>query len=94
MEPTATIGYSTEAFSDSLLGVLRSSRDLALIRLMLDGGLRPGEVLSLHLEDVAYGRRRVTIRRRCDHPKGARPKSRVERVVDLHEPETLDAVTT
>lgn len=78
----------------ALLGALRSSRDLALLRLMLDGGLRPGEVLSLHLEDVAYGRRRVTIRRRCDHPKGARPKSRVERVVDLHEPETLDAVNT
>lgn len=78
----------------ALLDALRSSRDLALIRLMLDGGLRPGEVLSLHLEDVAYGRRRVTIRRRCDHPKGARPKSRVERVVDLYEPETLAAVTT
>ncbi len=76
----------------TLLSALRSSRDLALIRLMLDGGLRPGEGLSLHLEDVAYGRRRVTIRRRCDHPKGARAKSRVERVVDLYEPETLDAV--
>jgi integrase len=76
----------------ALLGALRSTRDLALIRLMLDGGLRPGEVLSLHLEDVAYGRRRVIVRRRCDHPKGGRPKSRVERVVDLHEPTTLDAV--
>ena len=76
-----------------LLDALRSTRDLALIRLMLDGGLRPGEVLSLHLEDVAYGRRRVTIRRRCDHPRGARPKSRVERVVDLYEPETLAAMT-
>jgi integrase len=76
----------------ALLGALRSTRDLALIRLMLDGGLRPGEVLSLHLEDVAYGRRRVIIRRRCDHPIGVRPKSRVERVVDLHEPATLDTV--
>jgi integrase len=78
----------------TLLGALRSTRDLAMIRLMLDGGLRPGEVLSLHLEDIAYGRRRVTIRRRCDHPKGARPKSRVERVVDLYEPETLSVLTT
>src|SRR5262249_58519054 len=65
---------------------------LALVWLMLDGGLRPGEGLSLHLEDVAYGRRRVIVRRRCDHPKGVRPKSRVERVVDLHEPPTLEAV--
>src|SRR5262249_32922633 len=38
------------------------------------------------------GRRRVIVRRRCDHPKGVRPKSRVERVVDLHEPPTLEAV--
>src|SRR5262249_58474325 len=65
---------------------------LALVWLMLDGGLRPGEGLWLHLEDVAYGRRRVIVRRRCDHPKGVRPKSRVERVVDLHEPPTLEAV--
>jgi integrase/recombinase XerD len=67
-------------------------RDLAIFLLMLDGGLRPGEVLCLQLEDVAYGRRRVTIRKRDDHPRGARAKSRQERVVDLHEPRTLDAV--
>jgi integrase/recombinase XerD len=78
----------------ALLDALRSARDRALLRLMLDGGLRPGEVLSLHLEDVAYGRRRVVIRRRRDHPKGLRTKSRVERVVDLHEPVTLEAVNT
>jgi integrase/recombinase XerD len=78
----------------ALLAVLRCTRDLALVRLMLDGGLRPGEVLSLHLEDIAYGRRRVTVRRRCDHPKGVRTKSRVERVVDLHEAVTLDTVNT
>jgi integrase/recombinase XerD len=78
----------------ALFGALHSTRDLALLRLMLDGGLRPGEVLSLHLEDIAYGRRRVTVRRRCDHPKGVRPKSRVERVVDLPEAVTLDAVNT
>jgi len=59
----------------ALLGALRSTRDLALIRLMLDGGLRPGEVLSLHLQDVAYGRRRVIVRRRCDHPKGGGPRA-------------------
>src|SRR5262249_26473431 len=43
---------------------------------------------------IAYGRRRVIVRRRCDHPKGVRTKSRVERVVDLHEAVTLDAVNT
>jgi integrase/recombinase XerD len=78
---------------EALLSGLRRLRDLAMFLLMLDGGLRPGEVLSLHLEDISYGRRRVTIRKRDDHPHGARGKSRTERVVDLHEPRTLEAVS-
>ena len=77
----------------ALLNALRSSRDVALVRLMLEGGLRPGEALGLHLEDIAYGRRRVVIRHRNDHPKGVRAKSRFERVVDLHELATLAAVS-
>jgi integrase len=77
-----------------LLAALRCQRDLALVRLMLDGGLRPGEALGLHLEDIAYGRRRVVIRHRNDHPRGVRAKSRTERVVDLYEPATLNAVNT
>ena len=76
-----------------LLGAVRCQRDLALVRLMLDGGLRPGEALGLHLEDIASVRRRVVIRHRNDHPKGVRAKSRTERVVDLHEPATLAAVS-
>lgn len=77
---------------DALLGSLTTLRDLAITLLMLDGGLRPGEVLCLQLGDVSYGRRRVTVRKRDDHPRGARAKARHERVVDLHEPRTLDAV--
>jgi len=61
---------------------------------VLQGGLRPGEVLNVHLEDIQYGRRRVVIRYRDDHPKGVRTKSRQERVVDLHEPEALQALST
>ncbi len=76
-----------------LLGSLRRWRDRAMLQLMLQGGLRPGEVLNLHLEDIQYGRRRVVVRYRTDHPKGARTKSRTERVVDLHEPEALEAVS-
>jgi len=76
-----------------LLGSLGKLRDWAMFLLMLQGGLRPGEVLNLHLEDLQYGRRRVIIRHRTDHPKGARTKSQLERVVDLHEPETLAAVS-
>ena len=78
---------------DALIAQLHCRRDLAMIRLMLDGGLRPGEALGLHLTDVAYGRRRVTIRVRFDHPRGVRSKSRTERVVDLHEAATLEAVS-
>lgn len=77
----------------ALLGSMTTLRDLAIFLLMLDGGLRPGEVLCLQLEDVSYGRRRVAIRKRDDHPRGARAKARRERVVDLHEPRTLDAVS-
>src|SRR5215471_16833680 len=36
----------------SLLGSLRCWRDRALMLLVLHEGLRPGEALSLHLEDV------------------------------------------
>jgi integrase/recombinase XerD len=82
-----------EAQVAALLEQLRSLRDRAIVLLMLQGGLRSGEVLGLHLEDIAYGRRRVTVRHRDDHPKGARSKSRTERVVDLHEPETLAAIS-
>ncbi|MCZ0975261.1 tyrosine-type recombinase/integrase [Streptomyces albulus] len=82
-----------DAQVEALLAELRSVRDRALVLLMLQGGLRPGEALGLHLEDIAYGRRRVVVRHRDDHPKGARSKSRYERVVDLHEPEALATVS-
>ncbi len=77
---------------DLLIGSLGKLRDKAMILLMLQGGLRPGEVLNLKLEDVQYGRRRVIVRHREDHPRGVRTKSRTERVVDLHEPEALAAL--
>lgn len=77
---------------EALLASLTTLRDLAIFLLMLDGGLRPGEVLCLQLNDISYGRRRATVRKRDDHPRGARAKGRHERIVDLHEPRTLDAV--
>jgi integrase len=83
----------TEDLVTKLLDSLRFKRDKAMILLMLHGGLRPGEVLNLRLEDIQYGRKRVVIRYRTDHPKGVRTKSRVERVVDLYQPETLLAVS-
>lgn len=76
-----------------LFGSLKKLRDKAMFLLMLRGGLRPGEVLCLKLEDIQYGRRRVVVRHREDHPKGARTKSRTERVVDLLDQETLSALS-
>src|SRR6266581_2039662 len=84
----------SEEHITALLGSLRICRDKAMILLMLQGGLRPGEVLNLHLEDIQYGKRRVIVRYRDDHPKGVRTKSRRERVVDLYEPEALLTVST
>jgi site-specific recombinase XerD len=78
---------------EALLASITTLRDLAIVLLMLDGGLRPGEVLCLQLGDISYSRRRITVRKRDDHPRGARAKARHERVVDLHEPRTLDAVS-
>jgi integrase len=78
---------------EKLLAALRLKRDKAMLFLMLHGGLRPGEVLNLQLDDIQYGRKRVVIRYRNDHPKGARTKSRTERVVDLLQPETLQALS-
>lgn len=77
----------------ALFAELACLRDRAMLLLMLNGGLRPGEALNLHLEDVAYGRRRVFVRVRDDHPGGARQKSRSERVIDLFEVDTLAAVS-
>jgi integrase len=51
-----------------LLGALRGVRDRVIVLLMLQGGLRPGEVLGLRLEGIAYGRRRVVVRHRPYHP--------------------------
>jgi integrase len=83
----------TDEQVSALFGSFTRLRDRDLFLLMLQGGLRPGEALGLHLEDVQYSRRRVVVRCRSDHPKGVRTKSRVERVVDLHEPEALSAVS-
>ncbi len=71
---------------------LRSRRDRAIVLVMLEGGLRPGEAINLRVKDVEYNRRRVVVRFCDDHPKGARTKSRTERVVDLYEGPALQAI--
>jgi integrase/recombinase XerD len=75
-----------------LLAATVTRRDRAILELMFEGGLRPGEVLGLHLADVAYGRRRVVVRHRAHHPRGVRQKSRRERVVDLWEDRAPPAI--
>lgn len=75
-----------------LLAQLRTLRDRALVELMWEGGFRPGEVLGLRLEDIEYGRKRIAIRHRDDHPAGAQQKSRRDRVVDLWEDRGLPAI--
>lgn len=51
----------TPAEVNDLLGALRSQRDLAMVTLMLLGGLRRCEVLGLRLGDIDVGSRRVFI---------------------------------
>jgi integrase/recombinase XerD len=76
----------------ALLTALRTRRDRALLELMWESGLRPGEALGLQLEDISYGQRRITVRKRNDHPAGVRQKSRRDRVVDLLEGRALPAL--
>jgi integrase/recombinase XerD len=76
----------------ALLSVMRTRRDVALLELMWESGVRPGEALGLRLEDISYGRRRITVRHRDDHPAGVRQKSRRDRVVDLLEARALPAI--
>lgn len=45
-----------ETVPEKFIGSLKRLRDLAVFLLMLDGGLRPGEVLSLHLDDIEVTR--------------------------------------
>lgn len=78
---------------DKLLTSLQLKRDRAMVLLMLHGGLRPGEVLNLQLSDISYAHKRVVIQYRNEHPKRARAKSRTERVIDLLQPQTLQAVS-
>ena len=77
----------------AVLAELRTRRDRALLEVMWEGGLRPGEVLGLHLEDVSYSQRRIFVRKRNDHPAGVRQKSRRDRVVDLLEGRALPALS-
>jgi site-specific recombinase XerD len=79
----------------TLRAALRTDRDRAIIELMHEGGLRPGEALGLQIaQDVRFGRRQVIVRHRTDHPRGARGKSRTDRVVDLGTGHALAAVNT
>lgn len=80
---------------DPLLNNLTSRRDRAIYLLMLNGGLRSAETLCLQLDDIAYGPRRIFVRNRPEdrHPKGARGKSRHDRVVDLRDGPTLTAIS-
>jgi integrase/recombinase XerD len=82
---------SVEVYA-ALLAVMRTRRDEALLELMWESGLRPGEALGLRLEDISYGKRRITVRHRDDHPAGVRQKSRRDRVVDLLEDRALPAI--
>ena len=47
--------------ADALLAALRTHRDRAMVQAMLLGGLRRCEVLSLRLEDVRPGEKRLFI---------------------------------
>jgi integrase/recombinase XerD len=69
---------------EQLRAACESKRDRALVRLIFETGLRPGEVLALWLEDVNIGELQIDVRDRGELPNLAeikRPAS--ERTLDV-----------
>lgn len=58
-------------------------RDQTLLSAMYDGGLRIGQAIGLHHEDIDIARKRVRVVRRDDNANGALSKQRSEFVVDM-----------
>lgn len=78
---------------EMLLESLKSWRDKSIILLMLQGGLRIGEVLGLRFEDINYAERKIIVTFRDDNENGARAKNMNYRIVDFAEPEALQSLS-
>jgi site-specific recombinase XerD len=59
--PEALPRAITPEDQQSLLGAIRSDRDLALILLLLRTGLRIGELLEVQVSDISFGERKILI---------------------------------
>lgn len=73
-------------FEDDFARLVASAstyRDQALLSAMYDGGLRIGQAIGLHHEDIDIARKRVRVVRREDNANGALSKQRTEFVVDM-----------
>ncbi len=61
-------------------------RDRLLCLLLMEGGLRIGELLGMHMEDLEFGKQGVHIRFRADNENGARAKAGYGRDRFVHLP--------
>jgi len=78
---------------EAFLETLQTRRDRAFFLLCVNAGLRPAEALTLRLPNIHYGLRRVVIETVEGDERGLRTKSRTERSVDLHDGDTLAAIS-
>lgn len=72
-EPKKFPGCLTDEDVERLVDACATNRDAALILLLRNTGIRRGELLGLHLEDVLWQKRRIFIVRR-KNPNGALAK--------------------
>lgn len=73
----------------ALLESMNTSRDRAIILLSAQGGLRIGEILGLHFEDIIFANKQVRVTYREHNSNRARVKQMRDRIVHVEEPEAL-----
>ena len=73
----------------ALLESINAWRDRAIILLSAQGGLRIGEILGLHFEDISFANKQVRITFREHNSNRSRVKQMHDRVVHFEEPEAL-----
>jgi len=73
----------------ALLESMNTWRDWAIILLSAQGGLRIGEILGLHFEDISFANKHVRVTYREHNSNRARVKQMHDRVVHFEEPEAF-----
>lgn len=75
--------YLTRYEYDLIFNLCNNTRDKVIVSLMFEGGLRLGEVLGIHIEDIDIWDNKITIVPRENLENGARVKNQAKEIVFL-----------